>query len=196
MIGYFDSRESTNYKSFEKMATALKDECVVLAGFGDQFRHARPAGQDAVVVRKAASAEDIAHPGLDLMNTQKLTDWAQRSCVPLVRGRGGGREQWRGRGGTRRAAYHWRQAEERSEERRWAALSKYSASQHVQSPSLLIHIIRIFTTTGIFRCCQLTPFTQHCQCRAFKLYLTASIRLVFHSFSTPLTCFTVGPNAT
>ncbi|XP_043200257.1 endoplasmic reticulum resident protein 44-like isoform X2 [Amphibalanus amphitrite] len=85
VIGYFDSRESTNYRSFEKMAAALKDECHVLAGFGDQFRHMRPAGEDAVMVRKAGSTEDITHPALDIMNTQKLTDWAQRACVPLVR---------------------------------------------------------------------------------------------------------------
>ena len=84
MIGYFENRLSTSYKSFEKMATALKDECLVLAGFGDDFRHARQEGRDAVVVRKAGSDEEISHPNLDLMNTQKLTDWAQRTCVPLV----------------------------------------------------------------------------------------------------------------
>lgn len=85
VIGYFESRDSTNYQSFEKMATALKDECHVVAGFGEPFRQRRQGGQDTVVVRKAGVSEEVSLPNMDIMNTQKLTDWAQRTCVPLVR---------------------------------------------------------------------------------------------------------------
>ncbi|XP_037085694.1 endoplasmic reticulum resident protein 44-like [Pollicipes pollicipes] len=85
VIGYFESRASTNYQSFQRMATALKDECHMIAGFGEAFRHLLPSGRDTVVVRKAGSSEEVSLPNLDIMNTQKLTDWAQRTCVPLVR---------------------------------------------------------------------------------------------------------------
>ena len=85
MIGYFESRDSPSYRSFAKMAASLNDVCGVLAGFGEQFRHLRPAGRDTVVVRKAGSDEDLAPATpLDLMNTGELTDWANRTCVPLV----------------------------------------------------------------------------------------------------------------
>ena len=66
------------------MAGSLKDECGVLAGFGGQFRHLRPDGRDTVMVRKAGSAEDLTSPSLDLLNTEKLTEWARWTCVPMV----------------------------------------------------------------------------------------------------------------
>ena len=34
VIGYFENPNSYSYQSFMKMAMALKDECVIIAGFG------------------------------------------------------------------------------------------------------------------------------------------------------------------
>jgi len=85
VIGYFESAQSSNYLSFLKMAGAVKDDCHVLAGFGEPFGHLRAGGQDSVVVRKAGSDQLVSLPHLDITNTQKLIDWTLRTCVPLVR---------------------------------------------------------------------------------------------------------------
>ncbi|XP_043211140.1 endoplasmic reticulum resident protein 44-like [Amphibalanus amphitrite] len=86
VIGYFESPNSYSYQSFMKMASSLKDECVIIAGFGPEFRAFMPGGEDMVIVRKPSSLDDIAMPpDVPVTDTARLTDWARRTCVPLVR---------------------------------------------------------------------------------------------------------------
>ncbi|KAF0303787.1 Endoplasmic reticulum resident protein 44 [Amphibalanus amphitrite] len=86
VIGYFESPNSYSYQSFMKMASSLKDECVIIAGFGPEFRAFMPGGEDMVIVRKPSSLDDIAMPpDVPVTDTTRLTDWARRTCVPLVR---------------------------------------------------------------------------------------------------------------
>ena len=35
IIGFFESKESTEYSNFRKVAANLKDDCVFMAGFGN-----------------------------------------------------------------------------------------------------------------------------------------------------------------
>jgi len=86
VIGYFKSTDTAAYRSFSKMAMALKDDCLISAGLGEAFTHFRPNDQDMVVVRYPNSVDEEAMPPqTDILNTDKLMDWARRGCVPLVR---------------------------------------------------------------------------------------------------------------
>ena len=50
-----------------------------------EFRPFMPGGEDMVIVRKPSSTDDIAMPPtVPVTDTARLTDWARRTCVPLV----------------------------------------------------------------------------------------------------------------
>lgn len=86
VIGYFESPNDLSYQSFTKMSMALKDECVIIAGFGPEFSRFMPGGEDMVIVRRPSSLDDVAMPpDFSVTDTTQLTDWARRTCVPLVR---------------------------------------------------------------------------------------------------------------
>ena len=44
MIGYFETRESEEYKNFAKVAAVLKDDCNFHAGFGEPVHQMHPPG--------------------------------------------------------------------------------------------------------------------------------------------------------
>jgi len=87
VIGYFETKESPEYKNFRKVASGLKDDCLFFAGFGETTRHMHPPGQSIVVFRpaKARSVEDDEAFSGDLKSYDEFSIWCTDKCVPLVR---------------------------------------------------------------------------------------------------------------
>ncbi|XP_065363073.1 endoplasmic reticulum resident protein 44 isoform X1 [Calliphora vicina] len=103
IIGYFDRRDQSEYDTFRKVATNLKDDCQFHVGFGDAAQAMHPPGVEdkqlgnitqkislgspIIVFRPdvAVSHEnDETYTG-SLKNFDELKIWIQEKCVPLVR---------------------------------------------------------------------------------------------------------------
>lgn len=87
IIGFFESKESTEYSNFRKVAANLKDDCVFMAGFGNAVSAMHPAGQSIVAFRpnKARSNEDDETFKGSLLNYDEFSIFATDKCTPLVR---------------------------------------------------------------------------------------------------------------
>uniref|UniRef100_UPI00358F539F endoplasmic reticulum resident protein 44 isoform X2 n=1 Tax=Myxine glutinosa TaxID=7769 RepID=UPI00358F539F len=84
IIGYFEDAESENYKTFEKVAHILRDDCVFYVTFGEVSRPERFSG-DNIIYRPAFEKNpDMVFLGT-LKNFELLLAWTQDKCVPLVR---------------------------------------------------------------------------------------------------------------
>lgn len=87
IIGYFDRRDQTEYNSFRRVATSLKDECQFHAGFGEASQQMHPPGQPIIVFRPnkdRSNDNDETFTG-NLNNSDELQAWMYEKCVPLVR---------------------------------------------------------------------------------------------------------------
>ncbi|KAK7881070.1 hypothetical protein WMY93_032320 [Mugilogobius chulae] len=84
IIGYFETKDSDNYRTFEKVANILRDDCTFLAGFGAVSEHERFSGDNIVYRPPVEGAPDMVYLG-SLTNFDLAYAWAQDKCVPLVR---------------------------------------------------------------------------------------------------------------
>ncbi|KAK6166672.1 hypothetical protein SNE40_023311 [Patella caerulea] len=84
VIGYFDTKASDTYKTFTKVASSLRDDCVFHAAFGPASVAERSGG-DNIVFRPANSRrQDIVYMG-SLVNFDTVKQWTTEKCVPFVR---------------------------------------------------------------------------------------------------------------
>lgn len=86
IVGYFESKQSENYKTFEKLANILRDRCEFIATVGEAFQNERKHGDR--IMYKADGTNDIDnknHFGGQLTNYNELYAWAYERCTPTVR---------------------------------------------------------------------------------------------------------------
>ncbi|XP_028836547.1 endoplasmic reticulum resident protein 44 [Denticeps clupeoides] len=84
IIGFFDQKESENYRTFEKVANILRDDCVFLAAFGEVSKPERFSGDNVIYKPPGESVPDMVYLGT-LTNFDLAYAWSQDKCVPLVR---------------------------------------------------------------------------------------------------------------
>lgn len=84
IVGFFDQKESENYKSFEKVANILRDDCVFMAAFGDVSKSERFSGDNVIYKPLGENVPDMVYMG-SLTNFDLTYAWTQDKCVPLVR---------------------------------------------------------------------------------------------------------------
>jgi|UniRef100_A0AC35GKW6 endoplasmic reticulum resident protein 44 len=83
IIGYFAQPSGEEYTNFQKLASALRDDCVFWMGTGEWVRQTAPQG-NALYSRAANTMEDFAYTGA-LNSYEFLKAWVADKCVPLVR---------------------------------------------------------------------------------------------------------------
>ena len=87
LVGYFTSQDSTEYKTFSKVAKALSEECSFIAGFGDASEKERVTGDNIMfydVEHGSAPVSEAVFLGA-LNNYDLVFKWAHDKCIPLVR---------------------------------------------------------------------------------------------------------------
>ncbi|XP_076137288.1 endoplasmic reticulum resident protein 44 [Alosa pseudoharengus] len=84
IVGYFEQKEAENYKSFEKVANILRDDCVFMAAFGEVSKPERFSGDNVIYKPMGENVPDMVYLGT-LTNFDLTYAWAQDKCVPLVR---------------------------------------------------------------------------------------------------------------
>ncbi|MEE6509860.1 hypothetical protein FKM82_028297 [Ascaphus truei] len=84
LIGFFENKDSDNYRTFEKVANILHDDCVFLAAFGAISKPERFSGDNVIYRPFGENAPDMVYLG-SLTNFDLSYAWTQDKCVPLVR---------------------------------------------------------------------------------------------------------------
>ncbi|XP_055434628.1 endoplasmic reticulum resident protein 44 isoform X1 [Bubalus kerabau] len=84
IIGYFEQKDSENYRVFERVANILHDDCAFLAAFGVVSKPERYSGDNIVYKPPGHSAPDMVYLG-SMTNFDGTYNWIQDKCVPLVR---------------------------------------------------------------------------------------------------------------
>ncbi|KAM3823126.1 endoplasmic reticulum resident protein 44 isoform 1-T1 [Vipera latastei] len=92
IIGYFEQKDSDNYRNFERVANVLHDDCVFLAAFGFVSKPERFSGDNIIYkptgnnypYRSKENAPDMVYLG-SMTNFDLAYAWTQDKCVPLVR---------------------------------------------------------------------------------------------------------------
>jgi len=87
LVGYFGSADSTEYKTFSKVAKALSEECSFIAGFGAASEKERVTGDNIMfydVEHGSAPVSEAVFLGA-LTNYDLVFKWAHDKCIPLVR---------------------------------------------------------------------------------------------------------------
>uniref|UniRef100_A0A672R6H1 Endoplasmic reticulum resident protein 44-like n=1 Tax=Sinocyclocheilus grahami TaxID=75366 RepID=A0A672R6H1_SINGR len=84
IIGYFEKRDSDNYRTYEKVANILRDDCVFLAAFGEVSKPERFSADNIIYKPMGENAPDMVYMG-SLTNFDLSYTWTQDKCVPLVR---------------------------------------------------------------------------------------------------------------
>lgn len=84
IIAYFESKDSDNYRTYEKVANILRDDCTFLAAFGAVSEAERFSGDNVIYKPVGESVPDMVYLG-SLNNFDLTYAWAQDKCVPLVR---------------------------------------------------------------------------------------------------------------
>ncbi|NP_001180332.1 endoplasmic reticulum protein 44 L homeolog precursor [Xenopus laevis] len=84
IIGFFESKETDNFRTFEKVSNILHDDCVFLAAFGDVAKPERFSGDNVIYRPIGENAPDMVYLG-SLTNFDLTFAWTQDKCVPLVR---------------------------------------------------------------------------------------------------------------
>ncbi|XP_068180685.1 endoplasmic reticulum resident protein 44 [Antennarius striatus] len=84
IIGYFEAKDSDNYRTFEKVANILRDDCTFLAAFGEVSDTERISGDNVIYKPVGESVPDMVYLG-SLTNFDLTYAWTQDKCVPLVR---------------------------------------------------------------------------------------------------------------
>ncbi|XP_032091606.1 endoplasmic reticulum resident protein 44 isoform X1 [Thamnophis elegans] len=84
IIGYFEQKDSDNYRNFERVANVLHDDCVFLAAFGSVSKPERFSGDNIIYKPTGENAPDMVYLG-SMTNFDLAYAWTQDKCVPLVR---------------------------------------------------------------------------------------------------------------
>uniref|UniRef100_A0A3Q2ZU64 Endoplasmic reticulum protein 44 n=1 Tax=Kryptolebias marmoratus TaxID=37003 RepID=A0A3Q2ZU64_KRYMA len=84
IIGYFETKDSDNYHTYEKVANILRDDCSFSAAFGAVSASERFSGDNVIYKPVGESVSDMVYLG-SLTNFDLTYAWAQDKCVPLVR---------------------------------------------------------------------------------------------------------------
>lgn len=84
IIGFFENKNSDNYRTFEKVANILRDDCTFLAAFGEVSKSERFSGDNVVYKPVGEGIPDMVYLG-SLTNFDLTYAWTQDKCVPLVR---------------------------------------------------------------------------------------------------------------
>ncbi|KAK1173507.1 endoplasmic reticulum resident protein 44 isoform X2 [Acipenser oxyrinchus oxyrinchus] len=84
IIGYFEGKDSENYRTFEKVANILRDDCVFLAAHGSLSKPERFSGDNVIYKPPGDNSPDMVYLG-SLSNFDLTYAWAQDKCVPMVR---------------------------------------------------------------------------------------------------------------
>ncbi|MBN3286898.1 ERP44 protein, partial [Polyodon spathula] len=84
IIGYFEGKDSENYRTFEKVANILRDDCVFLAAHGSLSKPERFSGDNVIYKPPGDNTPDMVFLG-SLSNFDLTYAWAQDKCVPMVR---------------------------------------------------------------------------------------------------------------
>ncbi|CAD5206901.1 unnamed protein product [Bursaphelenchus okinawaensis] len=81
VVGYFNVPQGDEYDNFQKIASALRDECHFYVGLGEWTRKKNIAGNH-IVFRDANGEKEFNGP---IAGYQHLLEWANSNCVPLIR---------------------------------------------------------------------------------------------------------------
>jgi len=84
LIGFFESTDSDNYRTFNTISGSLKDDCKFWAGVGDGIKDERISGDNIVFRPEGSNNADNVFMG-DLSNVELITNWITEKCIPLVR---------------------------------------------------------------------------------------------------------------
>ncbi|XP_034552771.1 endoplasmic reticulum resident protein 44 [Notolabrus celidotus] len=84
IIAFFETKDSDNYHTYEKVANILRDDCTFTAGFGDVSEPERFSGDNIIYKPVGENSPDMIYLG-SLSNFDLTFAWAQDKCVPLVR---------------------------------------------------------------------------------------------------------------
>ncbi|KAG8442672.1 hypothetical protein GDO86_011458 [Hymenochirus boettgeri] len=84
IIGFFENKDSDNFRTYEKVANILHDDCVFFAAFGDISKPERFSGDNIIFKPIGEIAPDMVYLG-SLTNFDLTFSWTQDKCVPLVR---------------------------------------------------------------------------------------------------------------
>ncbi|XP_062322093.1 endoplasmic reticulum resident protein 44 [Osmerus eperlanus] len=84
VIGYFEQKDSDNYRTFQKVANILRDDCSFSAAFGEVSDTERFSGDNVIYKPVGETIPDMVYLG-SLTNFDLTYAWAQDKCVPLVR---------------------------------------------------------------------------------------------------------------
>ncbi|KAL8618806.1 hypothetical protein ACOMHN_000234 [Nucella lapillus] len=84
VLGFFESKESENYKTFVRIAGMLRDDCNLHAAFGTVSASERTAGDNVRFRPPNTQGQDVLFMG-PVNNFDQIFAWAFEKCVPLVR---------------------------------------------------------------------------------------------------------------
>ncbi|XP_042638170.1 endoplasmic reticulum resident protein 44 [Orycteropus afer afer] len=84
IIGYFEQKDSNNYRVFERVASILHDDCAFFSAFGSVSKPERYSGDNIIYKPPMLSAPDMVYLG-SMTNFDLTFNWIQDKCVPLVR---------------------------------------------------------------------------------------------------------------
>ncbi|KAK7112875.1 endoplasmic reticulum resident protein 44-like [Littorina saxatilis] len=84
VIGFFESKESENYKTFARVASFLRDDCPFHAAFGPVSASERTGGDNVGFRPPNTHRQDVVFMG-PLNNFDQLFAWSYDKCVPMVR---------------------------------------------------------------------------------------------------------------
>ncbi|KAI6203142.1 hypothetical protein M3Y94_00522200 [Aphelenchoides besseyi] len=83
IIAYFTTPHGIEYENYQKVASALRDDCGFYVGIGDWARNKNPAG-NSLYFRPIGENSDQEYTG-PLANYDFLLKWTTDKCVPLIR---------------------------------------------------------------------------------------------------------------
>ncbi|KAL3855311.1 hypothetical protein ACJMK2_014859 [Sinanodonta woodiana] len=84
MIGYFEDKETDNFKTYRRVASQLREDCTFHAAFGSVSEPERTGGDNVVFRPPNTHRQDIVYQG-PINNPETMLVWATDKCVPLVR---------------------------------------------------------------------------------------------------------------
>ncbi|XP_026558151.1 endoplasmic reticulum resident protein 44 isoform X2 [Pseudonaja textilis] len=84
IIGYFEQKDSDNYRNFEKVANVLHDDCVFLAAFGSVSKPERFSG-DNIIYKPTGELTEEGLPFLILFHMKDDTESLERFQQEVAR---------------------------------------------------------------------------------------------------------------
>ncbi|CAJ1062176.1 endoplasmic reticulum resident protein 44 [Xyrichtys novacula] len=84
IIAFFETKDSENFHTYEKVANILRDDCTFHAAFGAVSEPERFSGDNVIYKPIGENSPDMIYLG-SLTNFDLTYAWAQDKCVPLVR---------------------------------------------------------------------------------------------------------------